>query len=132
MTMTDPVADLLTRIRNAQGAAHASVDMPHSKFKEAITSILKEEGYITDYSVSDAKVGKTLSIKLKYDTNRQGAIVGIRRISTPGLRHYAGKNNLPSVRGGLGIAILSTSSGLMTDKHAKTRGVGGEVVAYVW
>jgi small subunit ribosomal protein S8 len=132
MTMTDPVADLLTRVRNAQGAHHASVDVPHSKFKEAITAILKNEGYISDYSVADARVGKTLTIKLKYDSNRHGAIEGIKRISKPGLRHYAGKDHLPEVLGGLGVAILSTSSGLMTDKNAKQKGVGGEIVAYVW
>lgn len=132
MTMTDPVADLLTRVRNAQGAHHASVDVPHSKFKAAITQILKSEGYISDYSVQDARVGKTLTITLKYDANRHGAIEGIKRISKPGLRDYAGKDNLPEVLGGLGIAIISTSSGLMTDKHAKQKGVGGEIVAYVW
>ncbi|GHT81609.1 30S ribosomal protein S8 [Actinomycetota bacterium] len=132
MTMTDPVADLLTRIRNAQGAHHASVDVPHSKFKENITSILKEEGYIKAFSVAPARVGKTLSIELKYDSERKGAIQGIKRISKPGLRHYANKENLPQVLGGLGVAILSTSSGLMTDKQAKNKGVGGEIVAFVW
>lgn len=132
MTMTDPIADLLTRVRNAQGASHKSVDMPHSKFKEAITAILKAEGYITDYEITDAKVGKTLSIKLKYDQNRLGAIKGLKRISKPGLRQYAGKDNLPQVLGGLGVAILSTSSGLMTDKDARAKGVGGEIVAFVW
>ncbi|MDR0950901.1 MAG: 30S ribosomal protein S8, partial [Candidatus Ancillula sp.] len=108
MTMTDPVADLLTRIRNAQGAHHESVDIPHSKFKEAITSILKNEGYVKDFKVADAKVGKTLTVELKYDSDRRGAIEGIKRISKPGLRRYAGKENLPQVLGGLGIAILST------------------------
>jgi small subunit ribosomal protein S8 len=130
--MTDPVADLLTRIRNAQGAHHASVDVPHSKFKENIVRILKSEGYIKDYSVAPARVGKTLTVELKFDANRKGAIEGIKRISKPGLRNYAGKDNLPQVLGGLGIAILSTSSGLMTDKDANTKGVGGEIVAYVW
>jgi small subunit ribosomal protein S8 len=132
MTMTDPVADLLTRVRNAQGASHKEVSIPHSKFKEAITNILKTEGYIKSFKVEDANVGKTLTIELKYDKNRHGANEGIKRISKPGLRHYAGKDNLPQVLGGLGIAILSTSSGLMTDKHAKSKGVGGEIVAYVW
>lgn len=132
MTMTDPVADLLTRIRNAQGASHNSVEVPHSKFKEAITNILKTEGYISSFKVEDANVGKKLTIELKYDNDRNGAIMGIKRISKPGLRHYAKKDNLPQVLGGLGIAILSTSSGLMTDKKAKNIGVGGEIVAYVW
>lgn len=132
MTMTDPIADLLTRVRNAQSAKHASVDMPHSKFKENITKILKDEGYIKEYSVADARVGKTLTIELKYDDERNGAIEGIKRISKPGLRTYAGKDNLPEVLGGLGIAILSTSSGLMTNKLAQKKGVGGEIVAFVW
>jgi small subunit ribosomal protein S8 len=130
--MTDPIADLLTRVRNAQKAKHAWVNMPHSKFKEAIANILKEEGYIKNIQVSEAKVGKTLAIELKYDSERHGAIEGIRRISKPGLRRYAGKDELPEVLGGLGVAILSTSSGLMTGQSAKQKGVGGEVIAYVW
>jgi small subunit ribosomal protein S8 len=130
--MTDPIADLLTRVRNAQGAKHASVDVPHSKFKEAITAILKQEGYIRDYEITDARVGKTLKINLKYDSEHRGAIGGIKRVSKPGLRRYAGKDGLPEVLGGLGISIVSTSSGLMTGKHAKAKGVGGELVAYVW
>jgi small subunit ribosomal protein S8 len=130
--MTDPIADLLTRVRNAQGAHHASVDVPHSKFKEAITAILKNEGYINEYKVEDARVGKKITIELKYDAERRGAIEGIKRVSKPGLRRYAGKDELPQVLGGLGIAILSTSSGLMTDRKAKNKGVGGEIIAYVW
>jgi small subunit ribosomal protein S8 len=132
MTMTDPIADYLTRIRNAQGARHASVEIPHSKFKVAISKILKEEGYINDFEVVDSNPGKKLIVTLKYDSASVPAIQGIKRISKPGLRRYAGKTELPHVLGGLGVAILSTSSGLMTDKRARNKGVGGEVVAFVW
>ena len=132
MTMTDPVADMLTRLRNANSAYHEDVSMPYSKLKSAIAVILKNEGYISDYRVSDAEVGKTLELDLKFGPNRERSIAGIRRVSKPGLRVYAKSNSLPRVLGGLGIAIISTSSGLLTDKQAAKQGVGGEVLAYVW
>ncbi|HJG81107.1 MAG TPA: 30S ribosomal protein S8 [Brevibacterium senegalense] len=132
MTMTDPVADMLTRLRNANSAYHEDVSMPYSKLKSAIAVILKSEGYISDYRVSDAEVGKTLELDLKFGPNRERSIAGIRRVSKPGLRVYAKSNSLPRVLGGLGIAIISTSSGLLTDKQAAKQGVGGEVLAYVW
>ncbi|MDO4917336.1 MAG: 30S ribosomal protein S8 [Rothia sp. (in: high G+C Gram-positive bacteria)] len=132
MTMTDPVADMLTRLRNANSAHHDSVSMPFSKLKGRIAEILKAEGYIADFQVEDAKVGKTLTLDLKFGPQRERSIVGVRRISKPGLRVYAKSTNLPQVHGGLGIAILSTSSGLLTDKQAAKKGVGGEVVAYIW
>lgn len=132
MTMTDPIADMLTRLRNANSAYHESVSMPYSKLKSHIAEILEREGYIESFNVEDAKVGKTLTLTLKYGSNRERAIVGVRRVSKPGLRVYAKSTNLPQVLGGLGVAILSTSSGLLTDREAKDRGVGGEVLAYVW
>ena len=132
MTMTDPVADMLTRLRNANSAYHEDVSMPYSKLKSAIAVILKSEGYISDYRVSDAEVGKTLELDLKFGPNRERSIAGIRRVSKPGLRVYAKSNSLPRLLGGLGIAIISTSSGLLTDKQAAKQGVGGEVLAYVW
>ncbi|MCQ9385818.1 30S ribosomal protein S8 [Brevibacterium sp. 50QC2O2] len=132
MTMTDPVADMLTRLRNANSAYHEDVSMPSSKLKVNIAEILKAEGYISDYSVADAEVGKTLSLDLKFGPNRERSIAGLKRVSKPGLRVYAKSTNLPKVLGGLGIAILSTSSGLLTDKQAAKKGVGGEVLAYVW
>jgi small subunit ribosomal protein S8 len=132
MTMTDPIADMLTRLRNANSAYHDSVEMPYSKLKSHIAEILQAEGYIAAWAVGDAEVGKRLSITLKYGPNRERSIAGIRRISKPGLRVYAKSTNLPRVLGGLGIAILSTSSGLLTDRQAKAKGVGGEVLAYVW
>ncbi|MDO4252478.1 MAG: 30S ribosomal protein S8 [Rothia sp. (in: high G+C Gram-positive bacteria)] len=132
MTMTDPVADMLTRLRNANSAHHDSVSMPYSKLKDRIAQILKTEGYIADYTVEDAKVGKTLTLALKFGPQRERSIVGVRRISKPGLRVYAKSSNLPRVHGGLGIAIISTSSGLLTDRQAAKKGVGGEVVAYIW
>ena len=132
MTMTDPVADMLTRLRNATSAYHEDVSMPHSKLKANIADILKAEGYIADYRVEDARVGKTLEMDLKFGPNRERSIAGLKRISKPGLRVYAKSTNLPKVLGGLGIAILSTSSGLMTDRTAAKKGVGGEVLAYVW
>ena len=122
MIMTDPIADMLTRIRNGLQARHATVEMPASKEKAAIAKILKNEGFITDYSV-EGDVKKTMTITLKY---------GLKRISKPGLRVYAKVENMPRVLNGLGIAIISTSHGLMTDKEAKAKHVGGEVVAYVW
>jgi len=132
MTMTDPVADLLTRIRNANSAHHDTVSLPASKLKAHIAEILKREGYISDYGVSDARVGQTLTITLKYGPNRERSIAGVKRVSKPGLRVYARSTEIPKVLGGLGVAILSTSSGLLTDKEATSKGVGGEVLAYVW
>ena len=132
MTMTDPIADMLTRLRNANSAYHDTVSMPSSKLKVNIAEMLKAEGYIAGYEVTDAEVGKTLTLSLKYGANRRRAIQGLKRVSKPGLRVYAKSTNLPKVLGGLGVAILSTSSGLLTDKQAESRGVGGEVLAYVW
>ena len=135
MTMTDPVADMLTRLRNANQAYHESTSMPHSKSKVGIAQILKEQGYIAGYQVSEpaeGEVGKKLTITLKYGANRERSIAGLRRISKPGLRVYAKSNALPRVLGGLGVAIISTSQGLMTDKQANSKSVGGEVLAYVW
>jgi len=132
MTMTDPIADMLTRLRNANSAYHDTASMPYSKLKARISEILQQEGYITSWAVADAEVGKTLTITLKYGPNRERSIAGIRRISKPGLRVYAKSTNLPRVLGGLGVAILSTSSGLLTDRQANKKGVGGEVLAYVW
>jgi small subunit ribosomal protein S8 len=130
--MTDPVADFLTRLRNANNAHHESLSLPSSKLKETIAQILKSEGYIADYKVEDARVGKTLSITMKYGKNNETSIAGIKRVSKPGLRVYAKSTELPRVLGGLGIAILSTSSGLLTDRQASKKGVGGEVLAYIW
>ncbi|MEV8145739.1 30S ribosomal protein S8 [Arthrobacter sp. Sr24] len=132
MTMTDPVADMLTRLRNANSAHHDTVTMPFSKLKGHIADILKAQGYISAWKVEDAEVGKKLTIDLKYGPARERSIAGLRRISKPGLRVYAKSTNLPSVLGGLGVAILSTSSGLLTDRQAAKKGVGGEVLAYVW
>ncbi|MHA2788067.1 30S ribosomal protein S8 [Corynebacterium sp. S7] len=132
MTMTDPIADMLSRVRNANNAHHDTVSMPSSKIKANIAEILKQEGYIADYKVEDAKVGKTLSLELKYGPTRQASIAGLRRVSKPGLRVYAKSTNLPEVIGGLGVAIISTSQGLLTDRQAREKGVGGEVLAYVW
>jgi small subunit ribosomal protein S8 len=132
MTMTDPIADMLTRLRNANSAYHDAATMPYSKLKARIAEILQQEGYISSWSVADAEVGKALTIELKYGPNRERSIAGIRRISKPGLRVYAKSTNLPRVLGGLGVAILSTSSGLLTDRQANKKGVGGEVLAYVW
>jgi SSU ribosomal protein S8P len=130
--MTDPIADMLTRLRNANSAHHDTVSMPSSKLKVAIAGMLVEEGYIASTSVEDARVGQTLTLTLKYGSHRERAIEGLQRISKPGLRVYAKSTNLPKVRGGLGVAILSTSSGLLTDRQAADKGVGGEVLAYVW
>ncbi|WP_104086650.1 30S ribosomal protein S8 [Arthrobacter sp. GMC3] len=132
MTMTDPVADMLTRLRNANSAHHDTVSMPFSKLKGHIADILKAQGYIAAWKVEDAEVGKKLTIDLKYGPARERSIAGLRRISKPGLRVYAKSTNLPNVLGGLGVAILSTSSGLLTDRQAAKKGVGGEVLAYVW
>ena len=132
MTMTDPIADFLTRIRNANSAYHDEVVMPFSKLKGSISDILVKEGYIASWTTADATVGKSLVVKLKYGPNRERSIAGVRRVSKPGLRVYAKSTNLPKVLGGLGVAILSTSSGLLTDRQASKKGVGGEVLAYVW
>jgi small subunit ribosomal protein S8 len=132
MTMTDPIADMLTRLRNANAAYHDTVSMPYSKIKSHIAEILQQEGYISGWDVSDADVGKNLVISLKYGPARERSIAGVKRVSKPGLRVYAKKGNLPRVLGGLGVAIISTSGGLMTDRQAVRNGVGGEVLAYVW
>lgn len=132
MTMTDPIADMLTRVRNANSAYHDQVTMPHSKIKVGIAEILKEQGYIAGWSVQDATVGSSLVIDLKYGPNRERSIAGVRRVSKPGLRVYAKSTSLPRVLGGLGIAIISTSTGLLTDRQCAKKGVGGEVLAYVW
>ena len=132
MTMTDPIADMLARLRNANSAYHEDVAMPHSKIKANIAEILKSEGYIAGYDVADAEVGKTLTLQLKYGPSRERSIAGLRRVSKPGLRVYAKSTSLPRVLGGLGIAILWTSNGLLTDRQASKKGVGGEVLAYVW
>jgi len=132
MTMTDPIADMLTRLRNANSAYHDTVAMPFSKIKSHIAEILQQEGYIAGWRVSDATVGRTLELTLKFGPNRERSIAGLRRVSKPGLRVYAKSTNLPRVLGGLGVAIISTSSGLLTDRQAAKKGVGGEVLAYVW
>lgn len=132
MTMTDPIADMLARVRNANSAHHDNLSMPHSKMKEGLAKILLSEGYIAGFKTADAEVGKTLTIDLKYGPNRERSIAGVRRVSKPGLRVYAKSTELPKVLGGLGIAIISTSSGLLTDRQASKKGVGGEVLAYVW
>ncbi len=135
MTMTDPIADMLSRVRNANNAFHDSVSMPASKLKINIAEILKTEGYIADFAVNDrkdGKAGKTLDLELKYGPSRERSIAGVRRVSKPGLRVYAKSTNLPKVLGGLGVAIISTSKGLLTDREANNQGVGGEVLAYVW
>ncbi len=130
--MTDPIADMLTRLRNANSAYHESVTMPYSKLKARIAEILQREGYISGWRVEDAEVGKNLVLVLKYGPQRERSLAGVRRVSKPGLRVYAKSTNLPKVLGGLGVAILSTSSGLLTDRQAAEKGVGGEVLAYVW
>ncbi len=132
MQATDVIADMLTRIRNAASARHETVDVPASSLKKQIATILLEEGYIRDFSeVADDKQGM-IRITLKYVENKKNIITGIKRISKPGLRVYAGKEDMPRVLGGLGIAIVSTSKGIMTDKSARKMGVGGEVLAFVW
>ncbi|HET9901357.1 MAG TPA: 30S ribosomal protein S8 [Actinomycetes bacterium] len=133
MTMTDPIADMLTRLRNANSAYHDTVAMPYSKLKVHIAEILQQEGYIAGWhEEGEDVVGKTLVLELKYGPTRERSIAGVRRISKPGLRVYAKSTNLPRVLGGLGVAIISTSSGLLTDRQAAKQGVGGEVLAYVW
>jgi small subunit ribosomal protein S8 len=132
MTMTDPVADMLTRIRNANVAYQEEIAMPSSKLKAAIAGILKSEGYIRDYVVDPTKPQATLRMALKYTPDRERSIAGLRRVSKPGLRVYAKRDQIPRVLGGLGVAIISTSQGVMTDRDARRQGVGGEVLAYVW
>ncbi|MCR5009395.1 MAG: 30S ribosomal protein S8 [Clostridia bacterium] len=132
MSMTDPVADMLTRIRNANTAGHPEVDIPASKIKKNIAEILLKEGYIKGYEVVETQPQDVIKIEMKYGAGKQRVISGIKRISKPGLKVYAKKDEVPKVLGGLGIAIISTSSGLITDKQARELGVGGEVVCYVW
>jgi small subunit ribosomal protein S8 len=134
MTMTDPIADMLARLRNANQAYHDRVTMPYSKIKANIAEVLKAEGYIAAWAVEDPDdvVGKRLVVELKYGPSRERSLSGIRRVSKPGLRVYAKSQELPRVLGGLGVAIISTSLGLLTDRQARTRRVGGEVLAYVW
>jgi len=130
--MTDPIADMLTRLRNANSAYHDTVTMPFSKLKSHVAEILQAEGYIAAWKIEEAPVGKYLTIELKFGPNRERSLAGVRRVSKPGLRVYAKSTNLPKVLGGLGVAILSTSSGLLTGQQAAKKGVGGEVLAYVW
>ncbi len=135
MTMTDPIADMLTRLRNGNQAFHDTVSMPSSKLKTGVAAILQQEGYISSWKVEEPRedeVGKTLTLVLKYGPQRERALAGVRRISKPGLRVYAKHTALPRVLGGLGVAIISTSDGLLTDRQANHRGVGGEVLAFVW
>ena len=134
MTMTDPVADMLTRLRNGNVAFHDQVRMPSSKLKEALASVLQQEGYIEGFSVADdpSGPGRILTIDMKYTADRERTISGIRRVSKPGLRIYRQADRLPRVLGGLGVAVLSTSQGLMTDREARKRHVGGEILCYVW
>lgn len=134
MTMTDPIADMLTRLRNANVVMHDVVRMPSSKQKEALAAVLEREGYITGWTASDNadKPGRTLEITMKYSSDRARTIQGIKRVSKPGLRVYTGSDKLPRVLGGLGVAVLSTSQGLMTDREARKRRVGGEVLCFVW
>jgi small subunit ribosomal protein S8 len=132
MSMTDPIADMLTRIRNANSAYKASAAMPSSKKLVEIARILKEEGYISEYRVIEGEPQASLEVTLKYGNRKERTITGLRRISKPGLRVYAKKDELPRVLGGLGIAVISTSQGVMTDRAARKAGVGGEVVAYIW
>ena len=132
MVMTDPIADYLTRIRNANSVNHERVEIPASKMKKTMTQILKDEGMIRDFEyIEDGKQG-IIRVHLKYGPNKQKVITGLKRISRPGLRVYAKKDEIPRILGGLGIAIISTSQGLMTDKQARKRGLGGEVLCYVW
>ena len=134
MAMTDPVADMLTRIRNANEAMHEGVSMPSSKQKIALADLLKEEGYITDFDVSTSEraTGNVLSITMKYTDSRERVISGIKRVSKPGLRVYTKSDKIPRVLGGLGVAVVSTSKGLMSDREARRRRMGGEILCYVW
>lgn len=132
MNITDPVADMLTRVRNANTAFHESVDVPHSKVKEQLAKVLKKEGYVKDFQVIQTGVQGVLRVYLKYSENREKVIVGLKRISKPGLRVYVPKDDIPRIFGGLGTVIVSTSKGIMTGKQAKKIGLGGEVMCYVW
>ena len=132
MQITDPIADMLTRIRNAGNARHASVDVPASKMKKAIAQILLDEGYIKNYQIVDDGTQGVIHITLKYNPGKEKVLTGLRRVSKPGLRVYVGADELPSVLRGLGIAIVSTSKGVMTDKKARAAHVGGEVLAFIW
>ncbi|MCH3959017.1 MAG: 30S ribosomal protein S8 [Selenomonas sp.] len=132
MAMTDPIADMLTRLRNANNVYHESVEIPGSKIKTAIAEVLKEEGFIKDYAFNEDDKQGVISVSLKYGPSREKVISGIKRISKPGLRQYVKHDEIPRVLGGLGIAIISTSKGIMSDKQARKAGLGGEVVAYVW
>ena len=132
MVMTDPIADMLTRIRNANQMKYNEVSMPVSRVKTEIAKILKDEGFIADYKISDEKPQGTLTLTLKYAENKERVITGLKRISKPGLRVYAGATEIPKVLNGLGIAIISTPKGVMTDKLARKNNVGGEVIAYIW
>lgn len=132
MVMTDPIADMLTRIRNANQMKHETVEMPASKLKSEILSVLKAEGYILDYQLVNSGVQGTLKVTLKYLPNKERAVRGLKKISKPGLRVYAKADELPRVLNGLGIAIVSTSQGIMTDREARKQQVGGEIIAYVW
>ena len=132
MQITDPIADMLTRIRNAGSARHETVDIPNSKMKKAIAEILLEEGYIKSFQLIDDGTQGVIRVTLKYNPGKEKVISGLRRVSKPGLRVYAGADELPKVLRGLGIAIISTSKGIMTDKKARAQHVGGEVLAFVW
>src|SRR5690554_5625417 len=132
MVMTDPIADMLTRIRNASSVKHESVDIPRSKLKEELARILKDEGFIREYKVVEDDKQGMIRVYLKYDANKGQVLKGIKRISKPGLRVYANKDEVPRVLGGLGIAIISTSHGVMVDRKARSAGLGGEVLCYVW
>ena len=132
MTMTDPIADMLTRIRNANIVGHTVVDVPASKMKKSIAGILKDEGYIADYDVEDDDKQGVIHIKMKYGTGKERVITGIKKISKPGLKVYAKAEDVPRVLGGLGIAIISTSKGVVSDKEARKQRIGGEVICYVW
>ena len=135
MTMTDPIADMLTRLRNANQAYHERVTMPYSKIKANVAEVLKSEGYIASWSVeepAEGAIGKNLVVELKFGPSRERSLAGIKRVSKPGLRVYAKSTELPRVLGGLGVAIISTSQGLLTDRQARKRSVGGEVLAFVW
>jgi small subunit ribosomal protein S8 len=128
--MNDPISDMLTRIRNANQALLPTVEVPHSKIKESIANILKREGYIADFAV-EGKLPKAIKVKLKYQ-GKKSIIEGLRRVSTPGLRRYVGATEIPRVRGGLGVAVVSTSEGLLTDTQARRKKIGGELICYVW
>jgi len=132
MTMTDPIADMLTRIRNANTVGHATVDIPASKMKKSIAGIMTEEGYIKGYDVIDDDKQGTIRVHMKYGSDKEKVISGIKKISKPGLKVYAKANEVPRVLGGLGIAIISTSNGVISDKEARKLGVGGEVICYIW